>query len=70
VDSLNMAVGEFYTVVQKMNSTEGTMGRLINDPALYDNLSQTSSNANALVLDIKDHPKRYINVSIFGRKEK
>lgn len=70
VDSLNMAVGEFYTVVQKMSSTEGTMGRLINDPALYDNLSQTSSNANALVLDIKDHPKRYINVSIFGRKEK
>ncbi len=70
VDSLNMAVGEFYTVVQKMSSTEGTMGRLINDPALYDNLSQASSNANALVLDIKDHPKRYINVSIFGRKEK
>lgn len=70
VDSLNRAVGDFHTVVRKMSGTEGTMGRLINDPSLYESLSQASGNANALVMDIKERPKRYINVSLFGRKEK
>lgn len=49
-------------------SDESTAGRLLNDTAFYNNLNSVCTNANALIEDIKQHPTRYINISVFGRK--
>lgn len=49
-------------------SDESTAGRLLNDTALYNNINTICTNANALIEDIKQHPTRYINISVFGRK--
>lgn len=53
-----------------LNSKEGTLGLLMRDPQLYQNLSATMRDVDSLLIDFKQHPKRYINVSVFGRKDK
>lgn len=54
----------------QLNSKEGSVGLLMNDPSLYENLTSTMRAADSLLQDIREHPSRYINVSVFGRKSK
>ncbi|MBQ4519549.1 MAG: MCE family protein [Bacteroidaceae bacterium] len=54
----------------QLQSKENTVGMLLNDRALYDNLLKTTGNASALLEDLKEHPKRYVHFSLFGHKEK
>jgi len=49
---------------------KGTMGKLINDEALYNNLAKTSKELELLLEDVRLHPTRYVNVSVFGKKDK
>jgi len=56
--------------LSKMNSGDGTLGLLMNDKKLYNNLNATANSLNILLQDLRLHPKRYINVSVFGRKDK
>ncbi|SMC52876.1 MlaD family protein [Moheibacter sediminis] len=58
------------TVLAKVNSGEGTLGAMMNDKQLYDNLIQTSKTLDALLLDLKENPNRYVQFSIFGKKQK
>ena len=53
---------------QSLNSTDNTLGLLLKDRMLYDNLTHTVSSADSLLIDLKAHPKRYVHFSLFGRK--
>jgi phospholipid/cholesterol/gamma-HCH transport system substrate-binding protein len=61
---------ELKTLLAQINSGEGTMGSLMKDQKLYDNLTRASKNLDFLLQDFRLHPKRYVNVSVFGKKEK
>jgi len=63
-------VDEFKTLVDKINSGTGNAGKLIYDETFYDKMSNTLNSLNDLLTDIKEHPKRYINISVFGKKDK
>lgn len=57
-------------LTEKLNSKDNTIGLLLNDPQLYNNLNQTTINAANLLEDLKVHPKRYVHFSVFGKKDK
>lgn len=54
----------------KLNSNNGSLGLLMNDPSLYNNLNSTMKHADSLVVNLREHPKRYVHFSIFGKKDK
>lgn len=68
--SLDLTVTELKNTIGKVNSDNGTLGLLINDTRLYNNLTATSNKLNLLLDDFRVHPKRYVNISVFGRKDK
>ncbi|MCB9017796.1 MAG: MCE family protein [Prevotellaceae bacterium] len=57
-------------ITEKVNSGQGTIGLLLNDKALYDNLTNTANSANSLLVDLKANPKRYVHFSLFGKSDK
>ena len=54
----------------KLNSNDGTIGLLMRDQELYRNAASTMGHVDSLMIDLKQHPKRYVHFSIFGRKDK
>ncbi len=70
VAELQKTVNGLNAVIAKANATDGSLGLLLNDKKLYNNLENTTRSMNILLDDIRMHPKRYINVSVFGRKDK
>jgi phospholipid/cholesterol/gamma-HCH transport system substrate-binding protein len=68
LDTLNATINYLKSTVGKLNSTEGTAGLLLNDTRLYNNLAATGNKLNLLIDDIKTNPKRYLSISIFGKK--
>lgn len=70
VASLKSAIDNLNGLLTKVSSTDGSLGLLLNDKKLYNNLNNTIRSANILVDDLRMHPKRYVNVSVFGKKDK
>ena len=70
VDGLKTAIATLNTAVGKLNSNSGSLGLLINDKTLYNNLTNTIRSANILVDDLRKNPKRYLGFSVFGKKDK
>ena len=70
LSSIDATVNELKNTLENVNSQKGSLGLLISDPKLYNNLTATSNKLNLLLDDVRVHPKRYINVSVFGKKDK
>ncbi|GAK36775.1 MlaD family protein [Bacteroides graminisolvens] len=69
-NKIDSTIHNVQLITQKLNSKDNSVGLLLNDPALYNNLNTTSANAASLLEDLKANPKRYVHFSIFGRKQK
>jgi phospholipid/cholesterol/gamma-HCH transport system substrate-binding protein len=70
VKNLQTATGNLNDLTTKINSKEGSLGLLINDKSLYNNLQNSVRSLNILLDDIRVNPKRYVNISVFGKKNK
>ena len=70
ITNLNLALSDFKDITSRINAGEGSIGKLLADENMYDNLVTASSSLNALLADIKANPKRYVNVTVFGKREK
>jgi len=70
IKNLDTTLIETKTLFAKVNSNDGTLGLLMNDKKLYQNLESSSRSLNILLDDFRVHPKRYVNVSVFGKKDK
>lgn len=68
LDSVNTAVGSLHKLLAQAQDPDGTLGRMMNDPTLYNNLNHTIQSADSLVTDLKTNPKRYVHFSVFGKK--
>jgi phospholipid/cholesterol/gamma-HCH transport system substrate-binding protein len=70
LDTLDVAINNLKGLLATMNNQNGTIGKLFNDPTLYKNLASTANKLNFLLDDVRVNPKRYINISVFGKKQK
>jgi len=66
--SIDHTIANLSLITDKMNSSEGTIGLLLNNKELYINLSNTSASADKLLIDLQKNPKRYVQFSLFGGK--
>ena len=66
IDNANKAVADLQGIVSKVNNGQGTLGLLVNDTKMYDNLNNASKNLDNLIIDLKENPKRYVHFSVFG----
>lgn len=62
-------IANLETLTETLNKKESTLGLLLNDSSVYNELDSTINSANALLKDLKENPKRYVHFSLFGRKD-
>lgn len=70
INQLRGTVEKLNTAISKIDSKDGSLGLLLNDKQIYDNLANTTRSLNILMDDIRVNPKRYVSISVFGRKSK
>lgn len=68
--SVNQTLEDVRRFTSQLNSKDNTIGLLLNDSSIYNNLNSTFENASNLLYDLKANPKRYVHFSLFGGKEK
>jgi phospholipid/cholesterol/gamma-HCH transport system substrate-binding protein len=70
VVALESAIGNLNGVLSDIKSGKGSIGKLASDDQLYKNLNSTANSLNILLQDLRLHPKRYVQISVFGKKDK
>ena len=66
--NLEVSVDGISSIVNKLESDNSTIGKLINEDEVYNNLNSSIESLNSLIIDIKSNPKKYVHFSVFGRK--
>lgn len=69
VDNATKAMQDVQSITNKINNGEGSIGLLVNDEKLYNNLTHASESLDQLVDDLKNNPGKYLKISIFGKKD-
>ncbi len=69
INNLHDVLAEVSQVIDSINQGEGSLGKLISDEELYNNLESAAKNLDMLLIDIKNRPGRYVNFSVFGRRQ-
>ena len=69
LDNANKAMADLQATIASINTSQGTLGLLLHDDKMYNNLKNATANLNALFIDLKAHPKRYVSFSVFGGKK-
>ncbi len=70
IKDANKAISELKLMLADMNNGKGTMGKLMKNDSVYNNLNKSLSNLEKLLGDLKENPKHYVHFSIFGKKDK
>ncbi|WP_339662099.1 MlaD family protein [Croceibacter atlanticus] len=70
VNDFEEIAADLKNVAAKANSKDGTVGKLLNDPKVYDNLDRATKQLEQLLQDVKLNPKRYVHISVFGKRNK
>jgi phospholipid/cholesterol/gamma-HCH transport system substrate-binding protein len=68
LSNLEVSVDGISSIVDKLDSDKSTIGKLINEDEVYNNLNSSIESLNSLISDIKANPKKYVHFSVFGRK--
>ena len=68
LSNLEVSVDGISSIVDKLDSDNSTLGKLINEDEVYNNLNSSLESLNILINDIKTNPKKYVHFSVFGRK--
>ncbi|BDC98370.1 MlaD family protein [Persicobacter psychrovividus] len=70
VEALDKNLASLQAVLDNVNNGNGSMGKLMKDEQLYNNVNHTVQSMDSLLMDLKAHPKRYVHFSVFGKKDK
>lgn len=70
INDAQSTVTDLNAIVSKIQHGEGSAGKLLNDDALYNNLNNTSESLDKLLRDVQNNPSKYININVFGNKNK
>lgn len=70
INNAGVAFKSAASIMEKVDKGEGSMGRLVNNDSLYIRLEAASRDLDKLLVDLKEHPNRYVHFSLFGRKDK
>lgn len=68
--NLDSTITDLKSSIAQINSNNGTLGMLMNNKSLYENLEASTRKINILLDDIRVHPRRYVNISVFGKKDR
>lgn len=69
-ENLNASLDRIGAILTSVEGGDGSLGKLLNEDGLYDSLTEATENLSALLEDLKAHPGRYVNFSVFGRRNK
>lgn len=70
MNKVDKTLANVQDITDQLKNNKGSLGLLMNDPGLYNNLNATLSSADSLLVNLKAHPKRYVHFSLFGKKDK
>lgn len=70
MSKVNATLDNVQQLTKQLNNPEGSIGLMLRDPQLYRNLNTTMSDVDSLLNNLREHPKRYVHFSLFGKKDK